>query len=273
LSQAASSRGAALPRQQAWRIERRETLGSTNDEARRLALAGDPGRIWIIAGEQTRGRGRLGRAWTSPPGNLYASALLVDPAPIAIAAQVGFVAGVALQHAAADLGAADVRLKWPNDLVHRDAKLAGILVEGVSLGQGRFACAVGIGVNCASAPDGLAYPTTTLQAALGRPVAADELFERLSPRFDEALRLWSAGDGFAGVREAWLARAAGLGGPVRIAGANGARAGLFETLDAQGRLVLRSADGPETIETGDLIFLTTREGAGSADSPESNTTQ
>ena len=247
-----------------WRLERHPSLDSTNDEARRLALAGDPGRLWVVASEQLEGRGRLGRQWASPQGNLYASALLVDPAPIALAAQLGFVAGVALQGAARDLGAREVRLKWPNDLVHRGAKLAGLLVEGVALGRGRLACIVGIGVNCAWAPTGLAYPTTTLQAALGRPVAPDELFAALAPRFAQALQLWSAGAGFAGVRAAWLAEAAGLGGPIRIAGVGRKREGLFETLDGHGRLVLRTAEGVETIETGDLVFVPVRD---SAESP------
>ncbi len=90
-----------------WRIERRDSIGSTNDEARRRAVEGDPGRLWIVAREQTQGRGRRGRQWTSPPGNLYASALLIDPSPVAIATQIGFVAGVALRAAVADLGAGD----------------------------------------------------------------------------------------------------------------------------------------------------------------------
>ena len=88
-----------------WRVERLANAGSTNDEARRHALAGDPGRLWIVAREQTQGRGRRGRAWTSPPGNLYTSALLIDPSPVAIAAQIGFVAGVALRCAVDDLAA------------------------------------------------------------------------------------------------------------------------------------------------------------------------
>jgi BirA family transcriptional regulator, biotin operon repressor / biotin---[acetyl-CoA-carboxylase] ligase len=254
-----------------WRVDRRESVGSTNDEARRAALAGDPGCLWIVAGEQTQGRGRLGRDWSSPQGNLYASALLIDPAPIAIAAQIGFVAGIALQGAAADLGAGDVQLKWPNDLVHRGAKLAGVLVEAVALGRERFGCIVGIGVNCASAPEGLAYPTTDLGAVVARPVPPEELFAALAPRFDWALRLWSAGAGFACVRDMWLKHAAGLGGPIRISGARHPRDGVFETLDARGRLVLHTADGLETIETGDLIFLSAREGAASPIPLESNT--
>lgn len=239
-----------------WRVARLTSIGSTNDEARRLALAGDPGRLWIVAREQTAGRGRRGRAWTSPPGNLYASALLIDPSPTAIAAQIGFVAGVALRCALGDLGAGDdLKLKWPNDLVWRGAKLAGLLVEGVALSDGRLACIVGIGVNCASAPAGLAYPTDCLVNALGRVVDPEDLFARLAPRFDETLALWRRGADFAAIRAQWLLHAAGLGGSIRIAGAQGFRQGIFETLDAQGRLVLRGADGAEAIEAGDLFLI------------------
>jgi BirA family biotin operon repressor/biotin-[acetyl-CoA-carboxylase] ligase len=243
-------------RDSGWRVERFASVGSTNDEARRRALAGDPGRLWIIAREQTAGRGRRGRAWTSPPGNLYASALLIDPSPTAIAAQVGFVAGVALRSALEDFGASDdLKLKWPNDLVWRNAKLAGLLVEGVALFDGRLACIVGIGVNCASAPTGLAYPTDCLANALGRAIAPEDLFARLAPRFDETLALWRRGADFAAIRAQWLLHAAGLGGSIRIAGAQGFRQGIFETLDAQGRLVLRGANGHETVEAGDLFLI------------------
>jgi BirA family transcriptional regulator, biotin operon repressor / biotin---[acetyl-CoA-carboxylase] ligase len=239
-----------------WRVERLASTGSTNDEARQRALDGDPGRLWIVAREQSQGRGRRGRVWASPPGNLYASALLIDPSPIAIAAQVGFVAGIALRSAVADLGAGDeVRLKWPNDLVWRGAKLAGLLAEGIALGDGRLACIVGIGVNCAHAPTGLAYPTDHLSSVLGRPISPEDLFARLAPRFDEALALWRHGAGFAAIRTQWLAQAAGLGGPIRVAGAQGSREGAFETLDEHGRLVLRGANSLETFETGDLFLI------------------
>jgi BirA family biotin operon repressor/biotin-[acetyl-CoA-carboxylase] ligase len=239
-----------------WRVARFETLGSTNDEARRRARDGDPGRLWIVAREQTQGRGRRGRVWTSPPGNLHASALLIDPAPVAVAAQIGFVAGVALREALADFGAgAELRLKWPNDLVWRGAKLAGLLVEGLALDDGRFACIVGVGVNCATAPTGLPYPAATLAQALGRPVAPEALLARLAPCFDAALALWRGGAGFPAIRARWLVDAAGLGGPIRVAGARGAREGIFRTLDAQGRLILDGADGTETVEAGDVFPL------------------
>ena len=239
-----------------WRVARFDSIGSTNDEARRRALAGDLGRLWIIAREQSEGRGRRGRGWTSPPGNLYVSALVIDPSPTAIAAQIGFVAGVALRRALGDLGASDeLRLKWPNDLVWRGAKLAGLLVEGVALSDSRLACIVGIGVNCASAPPGLAYPTDCLANDLGRAIDPEDLFAYLAPRFDEALGLWRRGADFAAIRAQWLLHAAGLGGSIRIAGAQGFRQGIFETLDEQGRLVLRGANGPEAIEAGDLVLI------------------
>ena len=250
-----------------WRVERLTRVGSTNDAARRRALAGDPGRLWIVAREQTQGRGRRGRVWTSPPGNLYASALLIDPSPVAIAAQIGFVAGVALRRAVEDLGANcdNVELKWPNDLVWRGAKLAGLLAEGTALGDGRHACVVGIGVNCLSAPSGLAYPADHLSNALGQAVSPERLFARLAPRFEESLALWRGGAGFAEIRARWLDHAAGLRGPIRIAGAQGFREGMFETLDERGRLVLRGAGGLEAVEAGDLFL--NEEGAGDAKFP------
>lgn len=239
-----------------WRAERFSQIGSTNDEARQRAIDGDPGRLWIVAREQTKGRGRRGRVWTSPPGNLYTSALLIDPAPVAIAAQIGFVAGVALRLAIKDVGGnEEIRLKWPNDIVWRGAKLAGLLVEGARLEDGRLACIVGIGVNCVSAPTGLAYPTDHLSSVCGRDIVAESLFASLAVRFEAALELWSGGAGFAAIRTRWLAYAAGLGGPIRIDSARGAREGVFESLDEQGRLVLRGANGLETVEAGDLILI------------------
>ena len=240
-----------------WRIDRFASLGSTSDEARARALAGDPGRLWILAEEQTQGRGRHGRVWSSPRGNLYASALMIDPCEASIASQIGFVAGVALVAAARDLGAAAAMIKWPNDLLWNGAKVSGLLVEGLSTPGRSFACIVGIGVNCVSAPEGLAYPVASLSEALQRPIAPEAVFDRLAARFDETIQLWARGAGFAEVRARWLAAAAGLGRPVRVASAHETREGLFEGLDPTGRLLLRTASGLQTVEAADL-FLTQR---------------
>jgi BirA family transcriptional regulator, biotin operon repressor / biotin---[acetyl-CoA-carboxylase] ligase len=243
-----------------WRVVRFGAIDSTNEEARRRALAGDAGRVWIVADEQTAGRGRRGRVWISPIGNLHASALVIDPCPPAVAAQLGFVAGVALARAARDLGAIDVGLKWPNDLISRGAKSAGILVEGVGLGGGRAAYAVGVGVNCAHAPEGLGYATSCLTQEAGRAIGRDELFERLMERFDEGLVAWRAGQAFDRIRAAWLDCAIGLGERIAIQNDAGNRVGVFEGIDTAGRLLMRSEHGLESIEAADL-WLSPRLGA------------
>jgi BirA family biotin operon repressor/biotin-[acetyl-CoA-carboxylase] ligase len=243
-----------------WRVEHWASLVSTSDRGRELALRGHPGRIWIVADEQTSGRGRQGRTWSSPPGNLHASALIVDPCEISVAAQLGFVAGVAARRAVADLGV-DARLKWPNDLVVNGAKLAGLLVEGVTPPGRRLAAIVGIGVNVASSPQGLAYPTASLARCLGAPRTARALFERLARRFEEALGVWNRGAGFAAIRETWLASAAGLGGHIRVVNAHGGREGTFEGLDMGGRLLFKRDGVVETIESADIILIPPNSGA------------
>jgi BirA family transcriptional regulator, biotin operon repressor / biotin---[acetyl-CoA-carboxylase] ligase len=236
----------------AWRVVRFGAIDSTNEEARRRALAGESDRLWILAGEQTAGRGRRGNAWISPGGNLHATALIIDPCPPALAPQLGFVAGVALARAARDAGAAGAALKWPNDLMLNGAKCAGILVEGVGLAGRRAGYAVGIGVNCAHAPQGLDYRTSCLTSAVGQAIGASELFERLARRFDEALEAWRGGQAFDRVRAAWLDCALGLGQHVAIETGAGRRDGVFEGIDAGGRLVLRSERGLESVEAADL---------------------
>ena len=252
-----------------WRVARHARLDSTNDEARRRALAGDPGRLWVVAGEQTHGRGRHGRFWRSPPGNLYASALIIDPCEAAIAPQIGFVAGVALIEALADLGAAGVALKWPNDALWKGAKLAGLMVEGVTTPARRLAYVVGIGVNCVSAPEGLAYPAADLAAALDAAVEPETVFNRLAVRFDEALAAWSRGAGFAEIRARWLSAAAGLGERVRVASPRGVRDGRFEGLDADGCLLLATADGVERVAAAD-VFVVSSEARPRAAGPDAD---
>jgi BirA family biotin operon repressor/biotin-[acetyl-CoA-carboxylase] ligase len=229
-------------------------LGSTNDEAMARARAGDPGHLWISAERQTSGRGRQSRPWSSPSGNLYASLLLIDPSPPALAPQLGFVAGVALIDALRTVTPdVPVALKWPNDVLSTGAKLAGILLEGTSLPSGGFACVIGCGVNCAAHPDNLSYAATDL-AERGAMVGAGALLAALSASFATWLDIWSAGGNFAAIREAWLARAAGLGGPVRARLPRGEIEGIFETIDETGRLVLHGPNGRVTIDAGD-VFL------------------
>ena len=240
-----------------FRVERLGAGASTNDEAMARARAGDPGHLWIVAEAQTGGRGRQGRVWSSPPGNLYASLLLIDPAPPGRAPELGFVAGVALHEAlTAALGPDDrLALKWPNDILHDDAKLSGMLLEGALTPDGRFAVVIGMGVNCRSHPATTPYRAVDL-AEIGTTLADPrDIFERLAAAMARWLAIWSAGEGFAAVRERWLAHAAGLGRDIAVATPTQKLHGRFETIDAQGRLVLATGAGRAVIEAGD-VFVT-----------------
>jgi BirA family biotin operon repressor/biotin-[acetyl-CoA-carboxylase] ligase len=227
-----------------------DTIGSTNAEALQIARSGGRPPQWVVARRQTAGRGRRGRTWVSEPGNLYASLLLIDPSPMDRAAELSFVAGLALHDAIAGRIpglAARLKLKWPNDLLIDRNKLAGILIEGEGA-----AVVIGIGVNCVHHPSGTPYPATDLAAA-GVRATPEGVFAALSGAMVARLAQWDRGAGFDGIRGDWLARAAGLGRTIRISLPDGERMGQFETIDPAGRLVLRLSDGSvETFAAGDV---------------------
>jgi BirA family transcriptional regulator, biotin operon repressor / biotin---[acetyl-CoA-carboxylase] ligase len=226
---------------------------STNAEALRLAKAGERGPLWIVAKQQSRGRGRRGRAWISPAGNLYATLMLIDPAPAAVAPQLGFVAALALHDAAVAAVpslASRLALKWPNDLMCAGRKIAGILIEGEG---DPVVVAVGIGVNCRHHPDATELPATDF-AAEDADVDAAVLFDHLAAATGERLTRWNRGAGFADIRAAWLSHALGLGQPIRVRLAERETTGRFETIDDAGRLVLRTASGEaEAVAAGDVF--------------------
>ena len=237
-----------------YRLQLYDEIGSTNDEALRLARGGGEDRAWFLAKAQRKGRGRQARTWISPPGNLYASLLLIDALPAPLAAQLGFVAGVALRRALHEIVSDKERLKlkWPNDVLCDGAKVAGILLESTNLSDGRFACVIGIGVNCASAPRGLPYPATALADINARDCEPQNLFLRLSHEIVDALDCFAGGAGFGAIREEWIASAAGIGAPIRVETPNGRLEGRFQTIDSSGRLVVDCVDGAKIVEAGDV---------------------
>lgn len=240
-----------------YRINSFETLGSTNNEAMARAQQGDRGKLWIVAARQTGGRGRQGRAWESPPGNVYASLLLIDPVAQSVAPQLGFVAGVALATAIARAApsAAGITLKWPNDLVRDGAKLAGILVEGMRCPNGRFACVLGFGVNRMSHPADLPYAAIDLFSIAGDCPSVDAVVSALSVSLHEALELWDRGRRFEAIRATWLDHAHPRGAPMTVAAGNRRVSGRFDTIDGQGRLILNTDDGPVTVDAGDVFLM------------------
>jgi BirA family biotin operon repressor/biotin-[acetyl-CoA-carboxylase] ligase len=234
-----------------------DQLGSTNDEAMARLRAGDPGDLWISARSQSAGRGRQGRAWSSPPGNLYASlALRLDMAP-SLAPQLGFVAGTALAAVLSGRLGGDQRLqiKWPNDIIFAGAKLAGLLLESAVLGDRRLACVVGFGVNCRSHPQGLAYPATDLAAAGDRKVEARLVLAALADAMARRLAVWDRGVGFDVVRAEWQEHAVDLGTPLAVTIGERRVTGTFQGLDAAGRLRLGTDGGRIAIEAGDVFLV------------------
>jgi BirA family biotin operon repressor/biotin-[acetyl-CoA-carboxylase] ligase len=240
-----------------------DTVGSTNAEALKLARAGERGPYWVTARSQSAGRGRRGRDWTSPPGNLYATLLLSEPSPPAVAAQLSFVAGLAVHDAivACAPPAAAVTLKWPNDVLIGGAKLAGILIEAES--EPVYSAAIGIGINCMSHPEETAYPATDL-AEQGATSDVAAVFGCVIAAMAERLAQWRSGAGFARIRADWLAQAAGLDQPIVVRLPECELSGIFTGLDADGRLLLRSASGAiEAITAGDVFGLASGSGAAS----------
>jgi BirA family biotin operon repressor/biotin-[acetyl-CoA-carboxylase] ligase len=144
-------------------------------------------------------------------------------------------------------------LKWPNDVLADGAKVAGVLLESEAQEPG-LAIVIGIGLNLASAPEGMPFPAQSL-LALGHAVTAEDAFARLTDAWVPWVRLWNEGRGFDAVREAWLARATGIGQAVSVRTGDRVDTGTFETLDEQGRLILRQSDGTSrTISAGDVYF-------------------
>lgn len=219
--------------------------GSTNDDLAALARGGAAEGTWLRAERQTGGKGRQGRAWVSPSGNLYASTLVrlqrgEPPAPT-----LALLAAVAL-HEVVAIYAPSAQIKWPNDLLFDGAKLAGVLLER----QGE-AVIIGFGVNLAHHPTDLGRPATSLIALAGIAPQPGAFLEILAEAFAGWLDRWR-NEGLAPVRARWLAAAHPLGTPLATADAEG----LFDGLDESGALRLRLANGGmRVIHAGDVFLI------------------
>lgn len=230
-----------------WHHDR---IGSTNDEARRLAAEGAPHGTVVHADEQTRGRGRMAHTWFSPPGNLYISILLRTGQSAGRAAELSFVAALAVADTAEALLPRQTRvmLKWPNDVLVSGAKIAGILLEQVD-----GASIVGIGLNVLEAPSTAAYKTTTI-VANGGIASVDGARDILLDRFGRHLADWRA-EGFASIREQWLGRSYPIGAAIRANSAGQAIAGYFAGLDPDGALLLDTSLGRQRIVAGEVVLM------------------
>lgn len=250
--------GTGLPR--GYRLETLETIDSTNLEAMRRLAQGDKGPLWLRAIAQTGGRGRNGRGWTSPPGNLYASLLIPLAAPPAHASELALVTGVAVHRVIAQLlpheaATGRLHLKWPNDLLLDAAKLAGILIEtSITSGEAGFTAVIGIGVNVATHPPDVGQPATNLKVH-GIEIEPSELLKRIAGALDLALRVWVK-QGFTAFSEEWLERAHRIGVEVGAQTHAGRISGTFTGLAEDGALMVKSADGTDhRVTFGDVTIL------------------
>lgn len=235
-------------------------VDSTNAEAARIAgnLSGPE---WILALRQTAGRGRRGRSWVAPEGN-FAATLVMRPneAPDQVALR-SFVAALALYDALeAATGRGDLlSLKWPNDVLLKGGKVAGILLESAGgPGQSVSHISIGIGVNLAAVPDAAALEEGAMQpvsvfAETGvrvEPEAFLDLLASAYARHEESFRTF----GFAPIRTLWMERAAKLGEVITARTMRETIRGTFREVDPQGNLVLETAKSREVIPAADVFF-------------------
>ena len=237
-----------------YRIAAYDELDSTNAEGRRQAEAGEAGPLWITAATQTAGRGRRGRTWDSGQGNLAATLLLRPARPLAEWPQLSFAAAIATADMAARFAPWSViAVKWPNDVLADGRKLSGILLETAGPSSMDQALAIGIGVNLKTYPTETEFPAISLGALGARPPLPDEALALLATGFAGWYEVWLA-EGFAPIRDAWLARAAGLGQRIRARLPDMERSGIFEGIDADGALLLNEAGRTRAIAAGEVFF-------------------
>ena len=273
------------------------TIDSTNLEAHRLFANGERGPLFLVADEQTAGKGRLARNWVSARGNCYSTLVLplaprdlisrpiLNPgtaspeekrqlqadetcpfpsgeggptgrmrslraASISAVPQIGFVVALAVAEVVRDFTNTTPQLKWPNDVLVRGAKIAGILTEVLS--PSPLTIAIGCGINIAHAPMGLPYPATCLNAEAA-VTDRDEVFQAYQTSLAHWLNIWNFGENFAAIRAAWTKLAFGIGETVTMTIGTQHLTGTFEGLTEQGAVILKPVDGPPHIlHAGDL---------------------
>ncbi len=213
-----------------------------------------------MAGFQTAGRGRRLRPWASPRGNLHATLVLHPTEPAEVVALRSFAAALALREACVAVTGlpGSFSLKWPNDVLLNGGKLAGILLESAGLGTAAPTLCIGFGVNLIAAPDTAlvepgAVPPVALLHETGHRITPEGFLDALAPAYAAWEQTFRT-DGFGPIRAAWLSHAARIGEPIRARTGTETRDGIFDTIDASGNLILRTAAGPVAIPAAEVFF-------------------
>ncbi|MHA7872189.1 MAG: biotin--[acetyl-CoA-carboxylase] ligase, partial [Hyphococcus sp.] len=227
-----------------------DTIDSTSLEAKRCAAKGEAGPLWILARQQTAAYGRRGRGWEQSDGDVAATLILRPGGPIAQRGQLSFVTALALASALEEyISSGRISLKWPNDVMIDGKKCAGILLENAD-----DALMIGIGVNIVTQSVSAPYATARVEdACIAAPPAPEALARRIDAHFFRFYDEWRL-NGFAPIREAWIAKARGLGQPIVAQLPGEALEGVFEGLDDGGGLIMRIGCARRVITAGEVFF-------------------
>jgi len=242
----------------AYTLIKLDCVDSTNAEAKRQAILGEvaaPDGTLVWAKEQTEGRGRRMRTWFSPPGNLYCSLVLRPDITLKRAAEFSFIAALAMFDTLGSIGEAghQVHLKWPNDILLNQRKVAGLLLETESK-DGKIPdwIILGFGLNIAVFPSDSEFPATSLQAE-GWVVTEIDALEYFCRHFLKWTNIWLA-NGFPPIRKNWLWHTYGKGEEIEVHLEKKVLKGVFEDLDENGALIIKNADGLCKASAGDVFF-------------------
>ncbi|MBI3244362.1 MAG: biotin--[acetyl-CoA-carboxylase] ligase [Chloroflexi bacterium] len=234
-------------------VYRYDTLGSTNDEAKRLAALGEPDRALVVADSQTSGRGRAGRRWATPPGGGLAMSLILRPSiPTFRLTQIALLGGLAALEGIEQATGLAAQLKWPNDVLIGDKKVAGVLAEAAFTGDKLESVVLGIGVNVNIGPPPdlkLDYPATCLADEAGQPLDREAVLNAILNAFDARYPQL----GTPTLRQAWAKHLAMMGKAVRVIGPGETIVGKLEGVDDEGAILIRIATGEiRTVLAGDV---------------------
>ncbi|MEG8099332.1 biotin--[acetyl-CoA-carboxylase] ligase [Candidatus Liberibacter brunswickensis] len=239
-----------------FRYEFFNTIGSTSDECIKRALSGDSGNLWIVASRQTDGRGRMKKKWVSDKGNIYSSLLLIDSISKDYLTLLPFAIAVAVHSTISSVLpiGADVKIKWPNDLLVSQRKISGILIETLKLENGLHAIIIGIGLNFSHSPSNNPYPVTSLKEE-GCCLDLKDVFPVFFQDIAKMLNALKKDKGREEIMKTWRFCAHGIGNLITVNLPHGFTEGRFAGVDDLGYLLLEEETGCiRKICTGDIFI-------------------
>ena len=235
-----------------------ETVGSTSTEAKALLTQGETEGTIVIARTQTAGRGRKDRPWLSPVGGLYFSIILKPPLGDENTPLLGLLCACAVRRALHTLGV-NVQVKWPNDILVEDRKIAGILSEAVSIDNETIGIVIGIGVNqncpISEMPSGLQWPTASIIDELGKETSNESLLCDIVNEIDSLLMVVKINSSFSAIVEEWRKTSSTLGKPVRIREDGKITDGIARDIGEDGSLLVETDEGLVSVLLGDVHHL------------------